>query len=133
MNRSLIKNSIAFILFVSLLANGLAWAFHEEIYTHELDHHHNAHEPYHHHHTTLTQAENIENNQHNNLADGEIMDSIIHISLHAAGQFQPFYFTLPPSIPTAAGKETLAVFISVLFPESILDSLFRPPRNIFPS
>lgn len=40
MNRFLTINHIVFVLFVSLLTNGLAWAFHGEVFMHELGHHH---------------------------------------------------------------------------------------------
>lgn len=126
--RRLAINLIAVVLFVNLLTNAVAWTFHEEVFTHELDHHRAVYELDHHHHTTLAQTESIEHHQHNDMTD-DILDSIIHLSLHAAGQHQPFFSTLPPLIPSVTGKEILAVFFPTTVPKSIQDSPFRPPRN----
>ncbi|SFP59066.1 hypothetical protein SAMN05216419_100834 [Nitrosomonas cryotolerans] len=110
-------NLVALVLFVNLLTNAVAWTF---VFMHELDHHH----------TSLTQVENIEHHQHNKIADDEILDSIIHLSLHAVGQHQFFYFTISPSLSAVTGKEAVVAFIPLFIPDSIRDSPFRPPRNI---
>jgi len=107
-------NLIVIVLFVNLLTNAVAWTFNGEIFTHELDHHHVTYELDHH---------------HNDMTGDDILDSIIHLSLHAAGQHQPFYFTLLPLLPSVTGKEILAVSFPIAVPESIQDSPFRPPRN----
>lgn len=121
MNRHLIINSVIMALFSSLLTNAFGWAFHGEAFTHELDDHRYT--------LSFAQTEDIQYHRHDKIADDKNLDVVTHLCLHAAGQYQPFYFTLPPSLPTADGKEILAVFFPVTFPESILDSPFRPPRD----
>lgn len=127
--RRLAINLIVLVLFVNLLTNAVAWTFHGEFFSHELDHHHAAYELDHHHHTTLAQTKNKEHHQHNDMTDDDILDYILHLSLHAAGQHQPLYFEFIAPLPSVTGKEILAVFFPIAVPESTQDSPFRPPRN----
>jgi hypothetical protein len=118
-------NSVVFLLFVSLLANGIDWAFHGEAFVHELDHHPHA--------LSETQVVHLKLHQHDEFTDDKHSDITTYYCLSSAGQFQPFFFILPTSIPDAVGKETLAAFNPVFIPELILDLPFQPPRKIFPS
>lgn len=129
MRRNLATSLIVLALFVNLLANAIAWTFHGEVFTHELDHHHAAYESDHHHHTTLAQTRSVEHHQHNDLTDGDILDDILHLSLHAVGQHQPLYFELLAILPPVTGKEILAAFFPIAVPEPTQYSPFRPPIN----
>ncbi len=115
MMKKRLTNYFILILVVNLLTNATVWAFHGEVFAHELDHHHHAAQDFDH--------------LHDNLTDDKDIDVILHLCLHAAGQFQPFYFTYLPLLPAVEGKEILAAFSQTAIPESIRDSLFRPPRT----
>ncbi len=128
------NNFICLILFANLLANATAWTFDGEVFTHELDHHHATYEFDHYHHShqhlpSLAQTEEIEHRQHSDATDDQILDFIIHLSLHAAGQNQPFYFIFPPILPSVEGKEIISIIFPTTILESTFDSPFRPPRN----
>lgn len=124
MNKRLIHSAI-FVLYVSMLTNAFGWAFNGEVFAHELDHEH--------HVLSLDPTTHLEAHHRAVLNDEDHLDAATHLCLHAAGQFQPFFFTAPLLVPAAAGMEILAVFVSVTIPESIPDSPLRPPRSILAS
>lgn len=118
-------SSIVFALLVSVLTNAFGWAFNGEVFAHELDHEH--------HVLSLDPTAHLEAHQHAVNSDDGHLDAATHLCLHAAGQYQPFFFTAPPRVPSSAGEEVPLVFIAVTFPESIPDSPLHPPRNTFVS
>ena len=63
------------------------------------------------------------------LNDDGHLDAATHLCLHAAGQYQPFFFTAPLIVPASIGMEVLALFVSDIIPESIPDSPLHPPRS----
>ncbi|SFJ07937.1 hypothetical protein SAMN05428978_10983 [Nitrosomonas sp. Nm34] len=122
MRKKLFINSVILIFFVSMLTNTFGWSFNDKVFAHELDHHYRA---------ALFSADPQKHiDLHVALGDdGGVLDAATHLCLHAAGQFIPLFFNAPLIIPTYATKEALVSFISVIAPEFILDSLFRPPKN----
>jgi len=118
MMKKRLSNYFILILVVNLLTNAIALTFHEEVLAHELDHHH-----HHHQHTHDL------DHHHSNLIDDEDLEYFVHLYLHAAGQYQPFCFTLLPLLTAVKGKEILAAFSYTNIPEEILDLPYRPPRN----
>lgn len=116
-------NSIVFVLFVSFLTNGLASAFHGEVFMHELGHNHQ--------HTHSTEKTAHAEHPHSEFADEKDLNHSVHVCFSAV--YHPLLFAELPLIPTVAGKEILAKSIFPQAPKSIPDSLFRPPRSIFPS
>ncbi|WP_139218591.1 hypothetical protein [Nitrosomonas aestuarii] len=117
MMKKRLTNYFILILVVNLLTNAIALTFHEEVLAHELDHHH------HHQHTHDL------DHHHSNLIGDEDLEYFVHLYLHAAGQHQPFCFTLLPLLTAVKGKEILAAFSYTNIPEEILDLPYRPPRN----
>ena len=117
--------SVMLILFVTMLTNAFSWAFNGEVFAHELDHEH--------HVLSLDPAAHLEAHQHAAINDDGHLDAATHLCLHAAGQYQPFFFTPPLIVLTSTGMEGLTLFISVIVPESIPDSPLHPPRNTFAS
>jgi hypothetical protein len=117
--------SVMLILFVTMLTNAFSWAFNGEVFAHELDHEH--------HVLSLDPAAHLEAHQHAAINDDGHLDAATHLCLHAAGQYQPFFFTPPLIVPASTGMEGLTLFISVIVPESIPDSPLHPPRNTFAS
>lgn len=117
--------SVMLILFVTMLTNAFSWAFNGEVFAHELDHEH--------HVLSLDPAAHLEAHQHAATNDDGHLDAATHLCLHAAGQYQPFFFTPPLIVPTSTGMEGLTLFIPVIVPESIPDSPLHPPRNTFAS
>ncbi|MDQ3185360.1 MAG: hypothetical protein M3Q16_02640 [Pseudomonadota bacterium] len=109
------------VLFVSMLTNAFVWAFNGEVFAHELDHEH--------HVLSLDPAAHFEAHQLATFNDDDHLDAATHLCLHAAGQYQPFFFTALPLVPASVGMDALTVFVSVTVPESIPDSLLHPPRN----
>lgn len=119
--------SVMLVLFVSMMTNAFGWAFNGEVFAHELDHEHHVLS------LELDPAAHLEAHHNGVLTDEDHLDAATHMCLHAAGQYQPFFFTAPLIVPASIGMEVLAVFVSVITPESIPDSPLHPPRNIFSS
>ena len=113
---------VIFALLVGVLTNACGWAFNGEVFAHELDHAHHVH--------SLDPAAHLEAHHQTEADDEDQLDAATHLSLHAAGQYQPFFF-MPPLIPPASGAiEVLTVFVPATIPDSILDSPLHPPRSI---
>lgn len=109
-------NIAVFVLSVSLLTNAVAWAFHGEIFIHELDHQ-----------AQIIQVQTMqEDHQHDEFSDDKNLDLSTHICLSAV--YQPIFFTKLPVLDFITGKEILANFVPLHIPESFLDSPLRPPR-----
>ncbi|HVW63628.1 MAG TPA: hypothetical protein VHB01_01345 [Nitrosospira sp.] len=111
---------ILLMLFVTLLTNAFAWGFNGEVFAHELDHEH--------HLLSLDPTAHLEAHQRAAINDEGHMDAATHLCLHAAGQYQPFFFIPPPLVPAAVGMESPIIFLSVIVPESIPDSPLHPPK-----
>lgn len=123
MTRFLAINSVVFMLLVSLLANGLASAFHGEVFVHELGHNHQ--------HTHSIAEKQLAEHSHNEFSDEKNSNHSVHICFSAV--YQPLLISMLPLLPTVAGKEILSEPITLQISKSIPDSPFHPPRNIFPS
>jgi hypothetical protein len=124
MNKRFIR-PVIFALFVTMLTTGFGWAFNGEVFAHELDrqHHTLSLDP-----VALQAAHELEAAN-----DGKHVDAAIDLCLHAAGQYQPFFFIIPPFVPGSIGMEALTQFVFIAVPESIPDSPLHPPRNTFAS
>lgn len=120
MNKRPRINSIMFLLLISMMTNAFGWAFNGEVFAHELDHEH--------HLLSLDPAAHLEAHQQAAINDEGHMDAATHLCLHAAGQYQPFFFVLPPLVPAAVGAESPIVFLPAIAPESIPDSPLHPPK-----
>lgn len=114
-------NSVVFALFVSLMTNGLAWAFHGEVFMHELGHNHQ------HTHSTTDSAQ--AEHHHSEFNDNENLNLSPHICFNVV--YQPLIFTMPPLVSAEAGYKILTNPVSSQVPKTIPDSPFRPPRSIF--
>jgi hypothetical protein len=123
MNRPFTIYPIVFVLLVSLLANGLASAFHGEVFVHELGHNHQ--------HTHSIAENELTGYSYNEFSDEKNLDHSVHVCFSAV--YQPILFTILPLLPTVAGKEILSEPITLQISKSIPDLPFHPPRNIFPS
>jgi hypothetical protein len=123
MSRFVNINSIVFVLFVSLLTNGLASAFHGEVFMHELGHNHQYIYP--------TEKTAHSEHSHDEFSDEKNLNHSVHICFSTV--YHPLLFAELLLIPTVAGKEILSETISFQIIKSIPDSPFRPPRSIFPS
>lgn len=122
MRKRLTINSVILIFFVSMLTNILGWSFNDKVFAHELDHHYHA--------ALFTADPQKHLDLHHALGDNGELDAATHLCLHAAGQYQPFFVNSPFLImASVAEAEVLTVFVSEIIPESIPDSLFRPPRK----
>lgn len=113
---------VIFALLVGILTNACGWAFNAGVFAHELDHAHHVHslDPVA-HHAAHQQAEAYGD-------DG--LDAATHLSLHAAGQYQPFFFMPPLIVPASDAIEALMVFVPATIPDSVPDSPLHPPRSI---
>ncbi len=114
---------IILMLIVSMLANGLSLSFKGEVFSHELDHIHQAL-------PSSDHATHIELHHHSVSIDEADLDAATHLFLHSVGQYQPFFFNSFPHIPDLIVTETITVFISSFIPETIPDLPLRPPRSI---
>ena len=114
---------VVLVLFVTMLTTGLGWAFNGEVFAHELDRKHHA--------ISLNPIELLEAHEHEAASNSEHLDAAINLCVHAAGQYQPFFFTTPPLVPASIGVEALTRFVSLTVPESIPDSPLHPPKKRF--
>jgi len=111
------------VLITALLVNsiGLSIAFKAEFFAHELDHIVQ----------TLPSDPTTHLEAHHNVFfnnDAEL-DAIVHLCLHAAGQYQPFYFIrLSIASPQYESTAALTTYIPLIAPDSILESPYHPPR-----
>ena len=120
MHRIFTINSVVLLLFVSLLTNGLAWAFHGEVFMHELGHDHQY---------TPSLADRAQTEYHHGeFNEDDHLNHSPHICFNVV--YQPLIFTMPPLVPVEAGNRILIKSVSYQVPKSIPDSLFRPPRSI---
>lgn len=119
MNKRLI-HPIMLVLFVSMLTNAFDWAFNGEVFAHELDHAHHVISP--------DPTAHLEAHQRAVSSNDNHLDAATHLCLHAAGQYQPFFFVPPPLVPAAVGVESLISFLPDTAPESIPDSPLHPPK-----
>lgn len=111
-------NLIVLWLFVSLFANAVTWAWQGEVFMHEIgDHQHASF-------TTRMQQDHLHNEftDHNN-------SSYFSTDICLKAAYQPFVFTKLSLLTPPSFQENLAKFIPPSIPESILDALFRPPRQ----
>ena len=114
-------NSVMLLLLISMMTNAFGWAFNGEVFAHELDHEH--------HLLSLDPTAHLGAHQHAAINDEGHMDAATHLCLHAAGQYQPFFFIPPPFVPATTGVEPLIAFLPVIVPESIPDSPLHPPKK----
>lgn len=113
--------SVMLILCVTMLTNAVSWAFSGEVFAHELDQEH--------HVLSIDPIAAIEAHQGAVLNEDGHLDAATHLCLHAAGQYQPLFFTAPLLVPASTGMDALAIFVSAIIPDSVLDSPLHPPRN----
>jgi hypothetical protein len=116
---------VIFALLVVVLTAGFGWTFNGELFAHELDHKH--------HVLSVDPMAHLEAHQHDLSSGDRELDAATHLSLHAFGQYSPFFFNAPLLVPASIGMETLTLFVFVPVPESIPDSPLHPPRNTFAS
>lgn len=101
--------AMMFALLVSMLTNAFGWAFNGEVFAHELDHEH--------HVLSLDPAAHLEAHQNAVATDEGHLDAATHLCLHAAGQYQPFFFTAPPLVP----RQTVRKYRACLSPIPFLN------------
>ena len=122
MNKDFIQ-PVVLVLFVTILTTGFGWAFNGEVFAHEVDRKHHA--------LSLDPVALLEAHEHEAASNSDHLDAAINLCVHAAGQYQPFFFTSPPLVPPSIGMEALTRFVSIPVPESIPDSPLHPPKNSF--
>lgn len=118
--RKFSASSVVFILVAIILANGIGISFKPEVFAHELDHVRQS----------LFSNPEIHLDAHRDsvVMDNAELDAATHLCLHAAGQYQPFYFLLITLMPPLEGREILTSRISLFLPDSVLESPYHPPR-----
>jgi hypothetical protein len=132
---------VIFALLVGILTNACGWAFNADVFAHELDHAHHvlsldpashlhAHHEAHHHEAHHHEAHHHEAHQQAEANDDDHLDAATHLTLHATGQYQPFYFMPPLIVPASGAVEVLTVFVPANISDSVPDSPLHPPRNI---
>lgn len=117
---SYLIKTVCLLFIITMLTNTLGWSFNSKVYTHELEH--------------LRYSElftaNPENHRelHRELSDNGEIDAATHLCLHAAGQYQPFYFnSIITAIMVFNSIEAILVNNPKLLPEIILEAFLRPP------
>jgi len=117
---NLSAHSIIVILVTVMLTNGIGISFKPEVFAHELDHARQS--------LSSSPGMHLESHLNSVFMDDMELDAATHLCLHAAGQYQPFYFNLIATVPAFEGKETLVPYISSFLPDSIQESPYHPPR-----
>ncbi|MBX3631035.1 MAG: hypothetical protein KF908_14240 [Nitrosomonas sp.] len=111
---------VILILVAVMLTNGIGVSFKSEVFTHELDHLRQS--------LALNPEMHLDAHRDSVIMDNAELDAATHLCLHAAGQYQPFYFLLIALMPPLEGKEILTPRISLFLPDSVLESPYHPPR-----
>ncbi len=117
--------TITFVLITTLLVNkvGLSLSFETEFFAHELDHMHQ--------NLSSEPTAHLEVHQNSFFNNDSELDAATHLCLHATGQYQPFYFIrLSITPPQLESNATLAAYMPLIAPDSILESPYHPPRII---
>lgn len=113
-----------YVIFVALIAtiltNGIGISFKSEVFTHELNHARQT--------LSANPEMHLDTHRNSSFMDDAELDVATHLCLHAAGQYQPFYFIRLALIPPPEGTVKFAAFILSFLPDSFLDSPFHPPR-----
>ncbi|MCB1935515.1 MAG: hypothetical protein KDF59_06205 [Nitrosomonas sp.] len=118
--RKLPAHSIIIILVAVMLTNGISISFKPEVFAHELDHARQS--------LSSNPEMHIESHLNSVFMDGMELDAATHLCLHAAGQYQPFYFNLIATVPPFEGKEIIEPYILSFLPDSVQESPYHPPR-----
>jgi len=118
--RKLSVHSVIIFLVAVMLTNGIGISFKSEVFAHELDHARQS--------LSINPEMHLESHLTSVFMDGMELDAATHLCLHAAGQYQPFYFNLIATVPSFEGKEILTPYISSFLPDSIQESPYHPPR-----
>ncbi len=122
-NHPMRKFSASFVIFILvavMLANGIGVSFKPEVFTHELDHLRQS--------LAFNPGMHLDAHRDSAIMDNADLDAATHLCLHAAGQYQPFYFLRIALVPPLAGKEILIPRIALFFPDSVPESPYHPPR-----
>ena len=118
--RPYLIKTVCLLFIMTILTNTLGWSFNSKVYTHELEH--------------LRYSElftgNPENHRelHRDLSDNGEIDAATHLCLHAAGQYQPFYFN--PTIAVLISFNEIATILTRYaerLPEITLEAFFGRP------
>jgi hypothetical protein len=113
-------SSVIFILVAVMLTNGIGISFQSEVFAHELDHVRQS--------LSANPEMHLDAHRSSVIMDNAELDAAAHLCLHAAGQYQPFYFLRIALVPPLAGKETLVPHIALFLPDLIPESPYHPPR-----
>jgi hypothetical protein len=113
-------SSVIFVLVAVMLTNGIGISFKAEVFAHELDHIRQS--------LASNPGAHLDAHRNSAIMDDAELDAATHLCLHAAGQYQPFYFLRIALVPPLAGKETLTPYIASFLPDSIPESPYHPPR-----
>lgn len=111
---------VILILVAVMLANGIGVSFKPEVFAHELDHFRQS--------LALNPEMHLDAHRDSVIMDNAELDTATHLCLHAAGQYQPFYFLLIALMPPLEGKKILTPRISLFLPDLVLESSYHPPR-----
>jgi hypothetical protein len=118
--RKFSASSMIFILVTVMLTNGIGISFQPEVFAHELDHVRQS--------LSANPEMHLDAHRDSVIMDDAELDAAAHLCLHAAGQYQPFYFLRIALVPPLAGKETLAPHRALFLPDLIPESPYHPPR-----
>lgn len=113
-------NIVCLLFILTMLSNTLGWSFNSKVYIHELEHLRYS--------ELFTANPESHRELHRDLADIGELDAATHLCLHAAGQYQPFYYN--PNIAVAIAPDRVGVAhisYSETLPEIILEAFLRPP------
>jgi hypothetical protein len=119
--RKLSASSVIFILVAVMLTNGISISFKPEVFAHELDHIRES--------LSSIPGMHLDSHRNSTIMDNAELDAATHLCLHAAGQYQPFYFLHIALVPPLTGKEILTPYIASFLPDSVPESPYHPPRD----
>ncbi len=118
--RSYLIKRICLLFILTMLTNTLGWSLNGEVYAHELEHLRYS--------ELFTANPETHRKLHRELSDNGEIDAATHLCLHAAGQYQPFYFN--PTIAVLISFNGIAIIptrYAEPLPEITLEAFFRPP------
>lgn len=112
---------LVILMVVSMLTTSFAWASNGAAIQHELDHQ-----------AKVFPAElalHVDIHEQHQPAGDTPLDNTTHLYLHLAGHLHPFFTSPYLAVEATQATQPLLSFAVIFIPESVPDSLLRPPKT----
>lgn len=116
------RNSLLLVILlaVSMLTASFAGISNSAAIQHEFDHQAEV--------SPAELAVHVDIHEQHQPADDTPLDSLTHLYLHLAGHLHPFFTSPHLAVESTQATQPLLSFAVIFIPESVPDSLLRPPK-----